>query len=203
MGRTQQIPESYPGFEEINRFIDVASGECTADLRPGEFYVTRNNEMVTTVLGSCVAACVRDRKTRVGGMNHFLLPADRAAGESWSSAARYGSYAMEALINEVLKHGGARNRLEIKLFGGARMVAGLSDVGQQNIEFVQKYLRTEQLSPDVEDVGGDRARVVQFWPATGAARVKRVKNESSVIANESQYRQRIGNEGSGGSVELF
>ena len=122
--------------------------------------VTRNNEMVTTVLGSCVAACVRDRKTRVGGMNHFLLPADRAAGESWSSAARYGSYAMEALINEVLKHGGARNRLEIKLFGGARMVAGLSDVGQQNIEFVQKYLRTEQLSPDVEDVGGDRARVV-------------------------------------------
>ncbi|MCA8950884.1 MAG: chemoreceptor glutamine deamidase CheD [Planctomycetes bacterium] len=194
----------FPGFESIHRFEERRSGETVAEIRPGEFYVTSNPERVVTILGSCIAACVRDRRTLVGGMNHFLLPADELQrSKDRLLGTRYGNFAMEALINEVLKHGGARNRLEIKLFGGARMIAGLSDVGQQNIDFVRTYLRAEQFSADVEDVGGTQARLVHFWPRTGRVRVKKIQSSEQLAAAEADYRRDLAKRDSGGSIELF
>lgn len=199
-----KIPSPLAGFSQIRRHVDHRSGESVANISPGELYVTRSPEQIVTVLGSCIAACIRDYKTGVGGMNHFMLP-DSEASNGFGSLveARYGNFAMEALINGILKHGGARNRLEIKLFGGARMIAGLSDVGKQNVEFVEAYLRAEQFSVESKDLGGDRARLVHYWPATGRVRVKWVRKNSKVATTENAYRDEISTADTGGSVELF
>ncbi len=198
------LPSCFPGFEAIHRYMDRRDDEVVAELRPGDFYVTKRGERIITILGSCVAACVRDVKVGVGGMNHFLLPnVSRSAPGSWSDAARYGSYAMETLINEVLKRGGAKNRLEIKIFGGARIIEGLSDVGAKNVDFVTRYLDLEQLSVESKDVGGEQARVVHYWPVTGRVRVKKIKGAAKLAATEVSYGARISDAVPCGDVELF
>lgn len=133
----------------------------------GEHYVSSDpNALLTTILGSCVALCVRDPQAGVGGMNHFLLPEPRAGAES---SRRYGAYAMELLINDVLKAGGRRDRLEAKLFGGGRMFDGLQDVGRFNADFAERYLRDEGVPVVGGSLRGVGSRRIQYWPVSGRA----------------------------------
>ena len=135
----------------------------------GEQYVTDAGEtMVSTLLGSCVAACVRDPVRGVGGMNHFLLPGRR--GGSDADSLRFGVHAMELLVNALLASGARRERLEAKLFGGAHMLDGLTDVGRQNSDFALSFLDAEGIRHLGGSLGGTTARRVQFWPASGRAR---------------------------------
>lgn len=172
---------------------------------PGEYRVDARDVMLVTVLGSCVAACIHDPVARVGGMNHFMLPASRAASDGGS--ARYGAYAMEVLINALLKRGGERAHLQAKLFGGAAVLPGLttSKVGQDNVDFVTDYLATERIATVASDLGGSWPRRVHFFPATGRAFVKRlpVAQRDPVGAEEARYRRRLGRVTHSGAVELF
>jgi chemotaxis protein CheD len=150
------------------RFLNAQDGCWHVQVTQGETYVTADaNEVLTTVLGSCIAACIRDPLAGVGGMNHFLLAHGRAGD---ANATRYGVNAMEMLINGLLQRGAARARLEAKLFGGASVIAGLSDVGAANAAFAERFLADEGIALVGGDVGGKRARRVQFWPVTGRAR---------------------------------
>lgn len=136
----------------------------------GEYFVTDDpNVLVTTLLGSCVAACIRDPVARVGGMNHFLLPGSDLRGRN-TEAERYGVHLMELLVNGLLQHGARRDRLEAKLFGGARTIEGLSDIGARNAEFAEKFLHNEDISIVGGSLGGDCGRRLQFWPVSGRAR---------------------------------
>ena len=132
----------------------------------GEFHVTDEPDlMLTTILGSCVAACLRDPAAGVGGMNHFLLP-----GEPGADGLRYGVQSMELLINGLLRMGARRERMEARLFGGARLIDGLTDVGLQNAAFAERFLRDEGVRFVGGSLRGDHARRVQFWPVAGRAR---------------------------------
>lgn len=147
-----------------HRRINIVQGEC---------HVSGETDLsITTLLGSCVAACINDPVARVGGMNHFLLP-----GEDTSSAlvARHGVHLMELLINGLLKQGAARHRLEAKLFGGARTMQGLGDFGAANGRFAQEFLRREGIALTGGSLGGETGRRIEFWPATGRARQKLVR----------------------------
>ncbi len=135
----------------------------------------------STVLGSCISACVRDRVANVGGMNHFLLAQQSgSARDRYGASARYGAFAMEQLINKVLSRGtGRKSNLEIKVFGGGKINAALDDVGAKNIEFVREFLANEGYSLDKEDLGGNYARRVMFKPASGRAFIKRLENSAN------------------------
>ena len=137
--------------------------------------------VLTTILGSCVSCCLRDPVARIGGMNHFLLP-----GGEGDAGARYGLQAMELLINRLLGAGARRDRLEAKLFGGGRLVRGLSDIGRQNAEFAERFLSDEGITYLGGSLGGDNARRVQFWPVSGRARQFIVPDEASVFAAEQK-----------------
>ena len=132
------------------------------------------NEAITTILGSCVSCCLWDPVAKVGGMNHMLLTVSTSSNGVCNLA---GINAMELLINDVLKLGGSRSRLHAKAFGGARMVAGLSDVGQKNIDFTLEFLKKEDIFCETHSLGGDHARHIMFWPATGRAMQKVRKDE--------------------------
>ncbi len=171
-------------------------------LLPGEFFVHQEDILLTTTLGSCIAACLWDRSARVGGMNHFMLP--DGAGDS----GRYGSYAMELLINEMMKRGASRTSMEAKVFGGGQVVSGMNslNVGERNTQFVMDYLKTERipiLSKDVMDI---YPRKVCFLPASGKAMVKRLTptHADALVAQDRAAAQRAvpANTG-GGSVDLF
>lgn len=171
-----------PGFEKIGRYWDQRNRVHVAKIMPGEYYVTTKDEMITTVLGSCISACIRDPVTGVGGMNHFMLPEHiDGASEAWevtpvNSGTRYGTFAMEHLINEILKNGGEKNRLETKVFGGGRVLNLSVGVGDRNIEFVLTYLEKEGLKVTKIDVGDDFPRKVNYFPKTGRAMVKKMRS---------------------------
>ncbi|MBV8473590.1 MAG: chemotaxis protein CheD [Hyphomicrobiales bacterium] len=145
----------------LERKIPIVQGEYRVSADP--------NVVVTTLLGSCVAACIRDPVAGVGGMNHFLLPGEESRNYG-QDAERYGDYLMELLINGLMTQGAQRERLEAKLFGGARMMRGLSDIGRKNAEFAEKYLRHEGITVVGKDLGGERGRRLQYWPVSGRAR---------------------------------
>src|SRR5262249_7583153 len=188
-------------LREPERLKDSDSGRPMRRVLPGEYYVTGNDEMIATTLGSCVAACMRDAEARVGGMNHFLLPEERGASDSdVGLATRYGSYAMESLINDLLKSGARRERLEIKLFGGGHILSCQADVGARNIRFIREFLRVENLRAVAEDLGDSFPRRLAYFPQTGVARVKRLRPlESNLIARaERTYLSRIDATAQGG-----
>jgi len=202
-----QPPPVLRGFEPVRRYWD-GTHECfAAKILPGEYYVTQADEAVVTSLGSCVSACIRDRIYKVGGMNHFMLPeaADHMeihAGDS-TEAARYGSFAMEQLINEILKAGGRRENLEVKLVGGGQVIAAMSsDVGNKNICFAREYVATEGLTLVGSDLGGTWPRRVVYFPATGKVRVKKLRSRE-VAMQERAYRDQISHQHIEGDVELF
>jgi chemotaxis protein CheD len=209
--RRHTLPETLPGFEGINRYWDTDRAMSAAKILPGEYYVTGQQELITTVLGSCVSACIRDRVFGIGGMNHFMLPIS-TDGKGWggaddllSNATRYGNYAMEHMINDILKHGGHKRHLEAKIFGGGQIIENLSDVGSRNIEFVRCYLETEGIRLLNESVGDIHPRKVVYIPATGKAYVKRIKHlhNETVIEREAAYRDELVRQPVSGGVELF
>lgn len=164
----------------------------------------------STVLGSCVSACVRDRVANVGGMNHFLLAEQSgSARDRYGASARYGAFAMEQLINKVLSRGtGKKANLEFKIFGGGKINAALDDVGAKNIEFVREFLANEGYSAAAEDLGGNFARRVMFRPATGRAFVKRLDNAVNAnIAREEMAvaasRRNVATKPAADDIELF
>jgi chemotaxis protein CheD len=150
------------------KYRNPRDGYWHIQLTLGDTYVTsETDEVLTTILGSCIATCIRDPVSGVGGMNHFLLP----DGNSGDRQARcYGVNAMELLINDILKHGGERRRLEAKLFGGANVVSALTDVGARNCAFAQQFLNDEGIPIVGGDLGGVAARRIQYMPASGRAR---------------------------------
>jgi chemotaxis protein CheD len=183
-------------------FHDAHFRNDAVKILPGEYFVHDEDILIMTTLGSCIAACLWDRHARIGGMNHFMLPDN---GGALNDSGRYGSYAMELLINEMLKRGASRGSLEAKVFGGAQVISGMTslNVGERNTQFVVEYLKTERipiLSRDVLDV---YPRKVCFLPASGKAMVKRLApaNAEAVVALERVAAQRP--VPAGGSVDLF
>jgi chemotaxis protein CheD len=203
------MPASLPGFAHINRYWDDQHGMYAAKLLPGEYYVTAEPETIVTVLGSCVSACVRDPVFGIGGMNHFMLPASQGNG-SWesggvSASTRYGSFAMEQLINDILKHGGARKNLEVKVTGGGKILAQMTDIGRKNIEFVEKYLSTEGLKVLARDLGDIYPRKVYYTPASGKMFIKKLRSlhNNTIVERETAYLSQLKQTPVSGSVELF
>ncbi|MBT3205503.1 MAG: chemoreceptor glutamine deamidase CheD [Gammaproteobacteria bacterium] len=211
MLKKDQFPRALPGFTQVNRFWDYKNQSVSAKILPGEYYVTTNNEIISTVLGSCVSACVRDIKHGIGAMNHFLLPLHK--GEEWSEklnidslATRYGNFAMEHMINDVLKYGGLKKHLEFKVFGGSRVISNMGDVGKSNIHFVLNYLTVEGFKVMAQDVGGINPRKVLYYPQTGKVRVKKIKDlhNDTIIKRESDYMHHIDKEELiDGEIEMF
>ena len=195
------------GFEHIKRFWDSGQRQVIAKVLPGEFYVSKNDEMISTVLGSCIAACIYDDKLGVGGMNHFMLPIEK--GVEPTSAhnlnCRYGNWAMEFLINEVLKNGASRQNLKIKLFGGGKIIRSMTDIGLGNIRFAYSYVQEEGLELVSHDVGGPWPRKVNFNPQTGKAQVKKLRDmHTDVIEKrEVRYLHDIEEQDSKTDIELF
>jgi len=202
-------PLVLPGFEHIRRNWNHTYESYAARLLPGEYYVTPHDEGVYTTLGSCISACIRDRVTGIGGMNHFMLPASADPTDwrstSLSASTRYGNFAMEHLINDILKNGGQRQNLEVKLFGGGRILANMTDVGMRNITFARDYLATEGLRVVAEDVGDIYPRMVVYFPATGKVRVKRLRSlhNNVIVQEEMRYISSIESKPVGGEIELF
>ena len=169
---------------------------------PGEYFVFNEDILIMTTLGSCIAACLWDRQARVGGMNHFMLP--EGVGES----GRYGSFAMEQLINEMMKLGATRPTMEAKVFGGGQVISGMNsmNVGERNTRFVLDYLKAERIQVVSKDVLDIYPRKVCFLPASGKAMVKRLasSNNEALLAQERAAAQKFIRAASGGgSVDLF
>ncbi len=201
------MPVVSPGFEQVNRFYDRTRGTWSAKILPGELYVTSNSELISTVLGSCISVCIRDPFVGVGGMNHFMLPAGEASNSIWADcASRYGNWAMEFLLNELFKRGALRNRLEVKVFGGGKVLNNMTDIGQKNAHFALEYLMREGLSVSAQDVGGFCARKVVYNPISGKVQVKKIYelHNDTIIRREQKYSATIGNNDStDGDIELF
>lgn len=204
-------PPAMARFEHINRYWDNTRAIWAAKILPGEFYVTRESEVIVTVLGSCVSACIRDPLAGIGGMNHFMLPErSENSGGAWDTAgidaaARFGSVAMEYLINEILKSGGRRERLEVKVTGGGQVLEGAGEVGIRNAAFVRNYLEQEGLRATSEDLGGVHPRKVLYDPHTGRLFVKRLGELSNdtLAQRERAYRKSLAAAPKGGDIELF
>jgi chemotaxis protein CheD len=187
--------------EHPNRYFDPYFKIETAKILPGEYYATNKDMALVTVLGSCVSACLRDREAGIGGMNHFMLPDGAGQG------GRYGSYAMELLINEMMKRGATRSSMEAKIFGGGAVIAGMSsiNVGERNTAFVVDYLKTERIPIMAKDVLGPYPRKVCFLPSSGKAMIKRLasSNETLLAQDRAAAQKAAPASTGGGSVDLF
>jgi len=208
---SKKMERSLRGFESINRYWDKTHDTFAAKILPGEYYVTTNNEAIVTVLGSCVSACIRDKVFGIGGMNHFMLPINRNMSQAevaaLSNAGRYGNFAMEKMINEILKNGGTRSNLEVKIFGGGRVLQNMQslDVGNRNINFVREYIQTEQLKLVGEDVGDVFPRKVIYFPLTGKVKVKKLRqmHNNTIIERETTYMSSLDVKPVESDIELF
>ena len=190
-----------------SKYLDRHFNRQAMKILPGEFYATDQDEVIVTVLGSCVAACLLDPISMVGGMNHFMLPAKKGeADPDRFFAARYGAAAMEYLINNMLHLGAKRDRLVAKAFGGGRVLPGMTtDIGGQTIDFVRRFLMNEDIPIWTEDLGGIHPRKVYFFPHTGQVLVKRMErtHNDTVITRELNYLQEFNRSTAEGDVELF
>jgi chemotaxis protein CheD len=193
--------DNRPEYDHVRRYYDVTSKCYSAKILPGEFYVTTKAEMITTVLGSCVSACIYDTQFNYGGMNHFMLP----GADNTESSARYGMFAMESLINEILKLGCRKENLRAKLFGGGQIIARMTDVGQKNISFARNYLSAEGIPVESSDLGLSYPRKVNFFPATGKVLVKRLESVKNTTIEEREllYMQKLANDDISGAIDLF
>lgn len=199
------------GFEEIlspHLYFDREHSAEAAKILPGEYYATGRDMVLVTVLGSCVCACIRDRASRIGGMNHFMLPdSGQDKSNPLGESARYGVYAMEILINQLLKMGAKRSNLEAKVFGGASVLRGftVNNVGERNAEFVLQFLKTEKIPVLAQDLLDIFPRKVYYFPTTGRVRVKNLKqvHNDTIINREAEYNSRLHYSKLEGDVELF
>ncbi|QBG34566.1 chemoreceptor glutamine deamidase CheD [Litorilituus sediminis] len=209
----QCLATCLPEFSEINHYWDKQRDMVVAKILPGEFYMTTDNVAIATTLGSCISACIWDCRTHIGGMNHFMLPITNkelheinwGQREKTSDATRYGNFAMEHLINTILKAGGRRANLRAKLFGGAKVLNQMSDVGKRNIDFALAYLAQENIQIESSDIGDIFPRKVIFEPSSGRAFVKRLDNlhNDTITKREIDYRSKIEHQPKEGEVELF
>lgn len=191
-----------------NLYFDKSFNSQAVKLLPGEYYVTDKDMLLVTVLGSCVAACIRDCYSGIGGMNHFMLPDGGAdAGSPLNASARYGTYAKEILINQLLKLGARRCNLEAKVFGGGNVLDGLTvaNVGPRNADFVLKFLQTEKIRVIAKDLVDIFPRKVYFFPKNNKVMVKKLRNihNNTISQREKDYRQRLRKVDSDGDIELF
>ncbi len=190
------------------RYFDRHFERDAVKIQPGEYFVTAQNFLIVTVLGSCVAVCLRDPISQICGMNHFLLPNDGGSSKDiLSESARYGVYAMDILINHMLKLGASRQRLEAKVFGGGNVLKGFTstNVGERNAEFVLDYLHAENIPILAQDLLDAFPRKVYFFSENGQVLVKKIKkmNNSTIIDRESEYRLQLRRSQRTGDVELF
>ena len=192
-----------------NVYYDRTFDCDAAKILPGEYYFTPKDMLIVTVLGSCVAACIRDRVSGIGGMNHFMLPDGGSESDNSpvSLSMRYGTYAMEVLINDLLKAGARRENLEAKVFGGGNVLRGFVaiNVGERNAQFVRDYLKAEGIRVVAEDLNDVHPRKVYFFPRSGKVLVKKLKqlNNNTLVNREQDYAARLQTKPVAGDVELF
>jgi chemotaxis protein CheD len=185
----------------MSRYWEPRLSSYIVHVLPGELHVTSEDIVIATVLGSCVSACVRDVSRRIGGINHFMLPYVLRGDDAGS--ARYGVTALECLLNRILGTAGKRSDLEVKVFGGGRVIDGSSDIGRSNIALVREFFNDEGIAISSEDLGECYARRVRYWPCTGRAQVQRIPmtRAKAIVATEERVAQEIA--AVAGSVELF
>lgn len=196
-------PKIVPGFNSYSLLWSKQWHLYSVKVKPGEFYVANDEVVITTVLGSCISACVFDDEMKLGGLNHFMLP--NIPGQTEIRCLRYGLFAMEQLINEMMKLGCTRQRMQVKVTGGGDMLGGDVNIGEQNIAFIQQYLLDEKLQLVSQDVGGDRARKVAYFPTTGRMLVNKLshRDDQQLIKEESSYRVEADHQLDEADVELF
>jgi chemotaxis protein CheD len=196
-----------PALPGIRRMRDPETGRTQIKIGPGHYYVTTaQDEDLVTILGSCVAVCMRDPVAGIGGMNHFLL-AESVSGE-WggiSAATRYGNHAMEVLIDDIIALGGVRSRLEVKIFGGGHVIDSNLAIGQKNVEFAERYLANEGMTIAAKHVGGFQPRRIHYFPPTGKVKMLLLRRESdmAVYQREMEFKRRMQIKPVENNVELF
>ena len=198
----QQAQDQLATNVYYDRYFDCDA----AKILPGEYYFTHKDMMIVTVLGSCVSACIRDRISGIGGMNHFMLP-DSDGDNPVSTSMRYGTHAMEILINDILKAGARRENLEAKVFGGGNVLRGFVaiNVGERNAHFVKEYLRAENIRIAAEDLNDIWPRKVYFFPRSGKVLVKKLKqlHNNTLVNREQDYAHQLETQPVEGDVDLF
>lgn len=190
-------------------YFDRTFNTDAAKISPGEFYFTNKDMLIVTVLGSCISACIRDKVTGIGGMNHFMLPDSASADKDSpvSESMRYGSYAMEVLINQLLRNGAKKENLEAKIFGGGNVLKSFTstNVGVRNANFVKNFLKNEGIKVTGEDLLDVFPRKVYYFPKTGRVLVKKLRevNNFTVVKREEAYASKLKTNDVGGEVDLF
>jgi chemotaxis protein CheD len=198
-------PVVLKGFEQHKIFWDPKWGKYSVKVAPGEFYIANADMVITTVLGSCISACIHDPLMKCGGINHFMLPAT-GSNDDLNRSMRYGLFAMEQLINELMKLGCSRDRLQVKLVGGGDMMGtAFNQIGQQNIDFIRQYVKDEGLNILAEDLGGDQARRVVYFPLEGRMLVNKLdhREDQRLIEEERSFRVDVDQHLDESDVELF
>lgn len=190
-----------------NRYFDKNFNLDAVKILPGEYFACNDETLIVTVLGSCVSVCLRDPILRIAGMNHFLLPANKDIKNVNSDSARYGVYAMEVLINHMIKLGASKARMEAKVFGGGNVLKQLrsNSVGEQNASFVEEYLETENIRVVAKDLLGEYPRKIYFFPLTGEVKVRKLRSlhNTTIIDRETEYRVKVSQAPKSGDVDLF
>lgn len=205
MGFETVRPRVLPGFGDYAMHWSPRWESYTVKIGPGDYYVAADNLLITTVLGSCVSVCISDPVAGLGGMNHFMLPDSETERDPLSRSARYGAFAMEQLVNELLRFGAGRSRLQVKVTGGGDMTGGSMKIGEMNADFVRRYMASEGFEVISWDLGGACSRNVVYDPTTGRLRVKKMEARwrQELLERERRYREMIVSQPDGGDVELF
>jgi len=203
-----QKEKALPGFEKINRYWDPVRKLVIAKVLPGEVYVTKHHELITTLLGSCIAVCMQDKRNGIGGMNHFKLPAPpgSTSEKDISNDTNYGIYAMELLINGIITNGGDRKFLQCKIFGGGNVVQAITNnIGEKNITFVQDFMRQERIRILHQSTGGTTGQQVFYHPITGNDfSVSQGKNSFEEVKKaEADYLAKVNDEMDDNNIIFF
>lgn len=191
-------------FSRIRRMRDRRFPHDVAVIMPGDYFVSHDPVIIYTLLGSCISVCIRDKEMGIGGMNHFMLPKPNGSstGDPWGRSARYGSFAMELLINEIMKQGGEKRRFEIKVFGGAKIYDVSNDIGAGNATWAIEYLKQEGLKPVKIDIGDIYPRKIYYHTESGRVLLKRIENRT-IFEREKQYQKVLGRQKAEGEITLF
>jgi chemotaxis protein CheD len=194
-------------FSNIRRMQDTRFPYEIAVILPGEYFVSREPMVVYTVLGSCISVCLRDPLVGIGGMNHFMLAAPTSEGgqDNWVDSGRYGSFAMEMLINEILKRGGRKDRLEAKVFGGGKIYDGAMDIGAKNAAWALDYLERESVPLLKANVGDVCPRKVYFFTDSGKVLLKKLDRlvAKAIAEEEGQYQTKLQHAPAQSEITLF
>jgi chemotaxis protein CheD len=192
------LPHVLREFRHILHHWNPTRQSHVAHILPGQFYVSKEPILITTIVGSCVTVCIFDKKRKIGGMNHFMLPINNDPEKNniptrHQEAARYGNIAMHSLLHSIIKHGGKKENLELKVFGGGKILNTMPDIGLQNINFILEYIQTDGLNLVNQDVGGMLPRRIIFSPLSGRAQVRKLRghHDQRIATREERYLQNI------------